>query len=66
MDFGLSGFTKALTSPTLGKRDSMNEATACLCDEKGRLVVKRGKVDTDGTINDGVLAGVQVHPCWEQ
>ena len=60
------GFTKALTLPTLGKRDSMNEATTCPCDEKGRLVVKRGKVDTNGTINDDVLTGVEVHPCREQ
>ena len=66
MDFGLSGFTKALTLPTLGKRDSMNEATTCPCDEKGRLVVKRGKVDANGTINDDVLTGVEVHPCREQ
>ena len=44
MDFGLSGFTRAITLPTLGKRDAVHEADVCIEGNQGAPTLKRGKL----------------------
>jgi len=64
MDFGLSGFTRAITLPTLGKRDAVHEADVCIEWNQGAPTLKRGKIDEAS--NDEILAGVAIHLCRKQ
>lgn len=66
MDFGLSGFTKALNLPTLDKGDLATEDTVSLDVKQESLGVKRGKVDNEGVINVDESARVEIHPYREQ
>lgn len=65
MDFGLTGFTRALTLPTLDKRDATQEAAIYLDADQGVLILKCGKIDIDGASNEEISAGVEIHPCRE-
>ena len=65
MDFGLGGLARALTLPSLGKRDT--RATSSEQDEDHQT--KRGRVEGSG-VGEGsdveISAGVDSHPCWTQ
>ena len=66
MDFGLSGITKALYLPTLGKRGlELNKATSINVMQE-QQVTKRGRFDSDGIKDDDTAAGVVDHLCREQ
>ena len=62
MEFGLSGLARAITLPTLGKRD--------IRDDVGEQVDgnerKRGKVVNAGGVSEDLSAGVVSHPCRKQ
>ena len=55
IDFGLSGFTRAITLPTLGKRVAVHEVDVCIEGNQGAPTLKRGKIDEAS--NDEILAG---------
>ena len=61
MEFGLGGFTKAITIPGLRKRSSheMHEGQVDV------QATKRGKVGSDDGSSDFILARVESHPCPE-
>ena len=59
MDFRLGGLAKAITLPSLGKRDT--RATSSGHNEEHET--KRGRVE--GNVVD-ILAGMDNHPCWKQ
>ena len=62
MDFGLSGFTKSITLPGLGKRDA-REIQGLQLEEQN---LKKGRLCSEEEINNDVSAGVESHPCREQ
>ena len=64
MDFGLSGITKALYLPTLGKRGmELNKAKGMNVMQEEHAA-KRGRFDSDSTDDDDdTTAGVVDHPC---
>ena len=62
MDFGLSGFTKSITLPGLGKRD-VREKQGMQIEEQ---TLKKGRLSTKEETKDDVSAGVESHPCREQ
>ena len=62
MDFGLSGFTKSITLPSLGKRDA-HEIQGIQIEEQ---ILKKGRLSTEEEIKDDVSARVESHPCREQ
>ena len=62
MDFGLSGLTKSITLPGLGKRDT-REREELQNDEQ---IAKRGRLSDEEQTKDDVSAGVERHPCREQ
>ena len=66
MDFGLSGISKAITLPTLGKRDLTQDSDSWQNEKRVSRLAKRGKVENDGGSNDKTSARVESHPCWEQ
>ena len=59
MDFGLGGLGRALTLPSLGKRNT--RATSSEQDEDHQT--KRGRVEGSDV---EISAGVDSHPCWTQ
>ena len=61
MDFGLGGLTKAITIPSLGKRDSREVQE----EQNGVQAIKRGKVSSDDGSMECRSAGVENHPCRE-
>ena len=62
MDFGLSGLTKSITLPSLGKRDA-REREGMQNEEQN---AKRGRLSDEEKTKDDVSAGVESHPCREQ
>ena len=62
MDFGLSGLTKSITLPGLGKRDT-REREGLQNEEQN---AKRGRLSDEEKTKDDVSAGVESHPCREQ
>ena len=62
MDFGLSGLTKSITLPGLGKRD-VREREGMQIEEQN---AKRGRLSVKEKTKDDVSAGVESHPCREQ
>ena len=62
MDFGLSGLTKSITLPGLGKRD-VRERQGMQIEEQ---TLKKGRLSTEEETKDDVSAGVESHPCREQ
>ena len=62
MDFGLSGLTKSITLPSLGKRDT-REREGLQNEEQN---AKRGRLSDEEKTKDDVSAGVESHPCREQ
>ena len=66
MEFGLSGFTKALNLPTLGKKGTNRETKIDIsCDQEGKAV-KCGRLNVCSATEDDTLAGVVSHPYREQ
>nr|POE78187.1 hypothetical protein CFP56_35709 [Quercus suber] len=66
MDFGLSGITKALYLPTLGKRGlEPNKATGINVTQEAQ-VTKRGRFNSDSTEDDDTATGVVDNLCREQ
>ena len=62
MEFGLGGLARAITLPTIGKRDMRDEVGEQV-DENEH---KRGKVVNEcGSLED-LSAGVDSHPCQKQ
>ena len=61
MDFRLGGLTKAITIPSLGKRDSREVQE----EQNGVQAIKRGKVSSDDGSIDCISARVESHPCRE-
>ena len=65
MDFGLGGLTKALTLPSLGKRDTRTNSS----DQDEDLQTKKGTVEVRGSVEGSdakISAGVDSHPCRKQ
>ena len=62
MDFGLSGLTKSITLPGLGKRD-VREREGMQIEEQN---AKRGRLSVEEKTKDDVSAGVESHPRREQ
>ena len=62
MDFGLSGLTKSITLPGLGKRDA-REREGMQNEEQN---AKRGRLSDEEKTKDDVSTGVESHPCREQ
>ena len=62
MDFGLSGLTKSITLPGLGKRD-VRERQGMQIEEQ---TVKKGRLSAEEKTKDDVLARVESHPYREQ
>ena len=62
MDFGLGGLARAITFPTLGKRD-MRDTVGERIDEHE---TKRGKVINEEGLSKEISAGVDSHPCRKQ
>ena len=62
MDFGLSGLTRTITLPGLGKRD-VREREGMQIEEQN---AKRGRLSDEEQNKDDVSAGVESHPCREQ
>lgn len=57
MDFGLSGITKALNLPTLGKRGSALENVTEVRTFQDEQNVKRGRFDRSSTNKDDISGG---------
>lgn len=66
MDFGQNGIFRAITLPTLGKRDLTQDSNSWQNEKQGSRLAKRGKVENDGGSHDETSAGVESHPCQEQ
>ena len=64
MDFGLSGFTKNLVLPTLGKREASQIVTPNLDVSHAAPTLKRGKFDEVNI--DEISVGVESHPWRKQ
>ena len=64
MDFGLSGFTKNLVLPTLGKREAPHNAKPNLGGSQPAPSLKRGIIDEANI--DEISVGVESHPCRKQ
>ena len=62
MDFGLSGLTKSITLPGLGKRD-VREKQGMQIEEQ---TLKKGRLSTEEETKDDVSTGVESHSCREQ
>ena len=62
MDFGLSGLTKSITLPGLGKRDTREREGL----QNEEQIAKRGRLSDEEQTKDDVSAGVESHPCREQ
>ena len=62
MDFGLSGLTKSITLPGLGKRDA-REIQGLQLEEQN---LKKGRLCSEEEIKNDISAGVESHPCREQ
>ena len=62
MDFGLSGLTKSITLPGLGKRDTREREEL----QNEEQIAKRGRLSDEEQTKDDVSAGVESHPCREQ
>ena len=62
MDFGLSGLTKSITLPGLGKRD-VRERQGMQIEEQ---TLKKGRLSTEEETKDDVSTGVESHSCREQ
>ena len=64
MDFGLSGFTKNLVLPMLGKREAPHNAMPNLDGSQSAPSLKRGRIDEANI--DEISAGVESHPSLQQ
>ena len=64
MDFGLSGFTKNLVLPTLGKREAPHNAMPNLDGSQPAPFLKKGRIDEANI--DEILVGVESHSCRKQ
>ena len=62
MDFGLDGLARAITLPTLGKRDTRNIVGEQIDEHK----TKRGKVINEEGLPKEISVGVDSHPCRKQ
>ena len=62
MDFGLSGLTKSIILPGLGKRDTREREEL----QNEEQIAKRGRLSDEEQTKDDVSAGVESHPCREQ
>ena len=65
MDFGLGGLTKALTLPSLGKRDIRTKSS----DQDEDHQTKKGRVEVRGSVEGSdaeISTGVDSHPCRKQ
>ena len=59
MEFGLGGLARAITLPTLGKRDTRDEVSEQVDENEHK---RRKVVNKDGSSKD-LSAGVDNHPC---
>ena len=64
MDFELSGFTKNLVLPMLGKKEAPHNAMPNLDGSQPAPSLKRGRIDEANI--DEISMGVESHPCWKQ
>ena len=62
MDFGLSGLTKSITLPGLGKSDGRERQEMQI----EKQTVKKGRLSAKEKTKDDVSTGVKSHPCREQ
>ena len=62
MEFGLGGLARAITLPTLGKRDTRDKVS----EQGDENEHKRGKVINEGGSSEDLLARVDSHPCRKQ
>ena len=62
IDFGLNGLARAITLPTLGKRD-MRDTVGEQIDESKN---KRGKVFNEEGFSKELSVGLDSYPCWKQ
>ena len=62
MEFGLGGLARAITLPTLGKRNLRDDVDEQVDGNEH----KRGKVDNEDGFSEDLSAGVDSHPCRKQ
>lgn len=61
-EFGLGVLARAITIPTLGKRDMRDDVGEQVDENKH----KRGKVVNENGVSENLSAGVDSHPCRKQ